>query len=61
MLQSTVLREVWGKLYHQALQASTGADDKTPTSSLNRRILSSVKPDHDGMMVFVLDLTNPGG
>ena len=54
-LQSTVLREVWGKLYKLASDANGNTDY---VSALNRRILTSLKPEQE--LAFVLDLTDPG-
>ena len=58
LLQSTALREIWAKLYQLACEAGENADNGTSISSLNRRILSSMKPD--GAMVFLLDLSSTG-
>ncbi|KAL8794088.1 MAG: hypothetical protein Q9182_007636 [Xanthomendoza sp. 2 TL-2023] len=53
--KSTVLREVWGKLYKLASDAN---EDTDYVSALNRRILTSLKPEQE--LAFVLDLTDPG-
>ena len=45
-------------LYQLALEASNGADHDPRTAGLNKRILSSLKPDKT--MVFVMDLMNFG-
>lgn len=55
LLQSTVLREVWGKLYQLACDANMGTNC---VSALHRRILTSLKPGQE--MVFLLDLERQG-
>lgn len=55
LLQSTVLQEVWAKLYQLAY---AHPDDGTPTASLKCRILPSLKPGAE--MVFLMDLMSPG-
>ncbi len=57
-LQSTVLREVWTRLYQLAHEASNDEDSDPGVACLNKRILSSLKPDKT--MVFVLDLMRSG-
>ena len=57
-LQSTVLKEVWPRLCQLAHEASNDEDSDPAVACLNRRILSSLKPDKT--MVFVLDLMRPG-
>ena len=57
-LQSTMLREVWTRLYQLAHDASNDEDSDSQLACLNKRILSSLKPDKT--MVFVLDLMRPG-
>ena len=43
-------------LYQLALEASNDADNNARSAGLNKRILSSLKPDKT--MVFVMDLMN---
>ncbi len=50
-LQSTVLREVWTRLYQLVRQASIDEDSDPRIACLNKRILSSFRPDKT--MVFV--------
>ena len=45
-------------LYQLALEASNDANNDTRSAGLNKRILSSLKPDKT--MVFVMDLMNSG-
>ena len=59
VLQSTVLREAWTRLYQLANDAINDEDSNSQVARLNKRILSSLKPDKT--MAFVLDLMNPGG
>lgn len=51
-----MLREVWTRLYQLAHEAGNGED--SGVASLNKHILSSLKPDKT--MVFVLDLMSSG-
>ena len=57
-LQSTVLTEVWTRLYQLAHEASNDEDSDPAVVCLNKRILSSLQPDKT--MVFVLDLLKSG-
>ncbi|KAL0040414.1 hypothetical protein WJX77_006468 [Trebouxia sp. C0004] len=52
--KSTVLREVWTRLYQLAHEVSNGEDSDLGVACLSKRILSSSKPSK--AMVFVLDL-----
>lgn len=57
-LQSTVLKEVWTRLYQLAHEAGNDEDSDPRVARLNKRILSSLRPDKT--MVFVLDLMRSG-
>ncbi|KAL3156272.1 hypothetical protein ABBQ32_012545 [Trebouxia sp. C0010 RCD-2024] len=52
--KSTVLKEVWTRLYQLAHEAGNDEDSDPRVARLNKRILSSLRPDKT--MVFVLDL-----
>lgn len=55
LLQTTALREVWGKLYQLACDTNEGTDN---VAAVNRRILTSLKPNDE--LVFLVDLTDSG-
>lgn len=57
-LQSTVLKEVWTRLYQLAHEASNDEESDPRVAGLNKRILSSLTPHKT--MVFVLDLMRSG-